>query len=148
MNEELDDFLDDEEEEIPIEEVIGIGSRSHPSQLKKVIADYDDTFVKLKRLTNKYIVYMRRGDYERADEVMYKDMIEVINEQVELQLKIERARETEDAGDIEESEAEDVGVESPTTFQQSIQPIRRVAQEEEHDEIDELAVVLGLDEEE
>jgi len=144
LNEESDDFSDEDVE--PIEEVIGIGSRSHPSQLKKMIDDYDNTFIKLKRLTNKYMTYIRRGDYQRAHEVKNNDMIEVISEQVELQLKIEKARKTEDARDIGESEIADVRVESTATLQETIQPIRRTTQEE-HDEIAELAVILGLEEE-
>ena len=148
---EMDDDWDDELDEIPIEEVIGIGERMHPERKESIRQKYEEALKFKDRLIS------RRG---RAINTMNVDLQNLLTEKIG---KVYR-----DINDLrkavygqerirEESAGEGLfdGVFETTRPERHEEPIRlttetqtQEVQEEEHDEIDELAIVLGFIEEE
>lgn len=108
--------------------------------------EHSDMIRRQKILKKKYLKMVKDGDIEGATILRIKDLQQLIIESAELELKIESAKEGHLTQEDREEQGEDAGVEDTTIFQQSIQPTRRT-EEEDFDEISELAILLELEEE-
>jgi hypothetical protein len=143
-----DEYLEleelDELDEEPIEEVIGIGERMHPERVAVIEVQYEKLLNYKSKLRSRQSKAIREHNWV-LQKILFKKLVDV-------QIKILKKEALLAKRDKEESEQEsrrDVSIETPR-HEEIEEPTGLITEEDEEtedDEILELAVVLGLEEE-